>query len=94
MRNADMPAMPVRGHDGEPINLRGDDAILWSGDAMGLSKREMVAMHCVAAAFGGAVMRGRGCHMGELVCNAVELADNLLAALEKTPIHHCEGDEA
>lgn len=49
MKNADMPAMPVRGADGEPLNLRGDLGIMWEGDAIGMTKREMMAMHFCAA---------------------------------------------
>lgn len=80
MKNADMPAMPVRGCDGEPMVLRGEDPIMYSGEAMGLSKREMMAMHCCAALLAGEQFSHAGVvQVAEL---SVEQADALLAALE------------
>ncbi len=81
MRNADMPAMPVRGADGEPITMRGDTPAMWGGEAMGLSKREVVAMHCAATLVGRFELDGGG--MRKVAYAAVDMADELLAALEK-----------
>ena len=44
MKNADMPAMPVFDSSGCP-SLYGDDGV----EAKGLTKREMMAMHMMAA---------------------------------------------
>lgn len=80
MNNADMPAMPVRRSDGEPMNLRGEAAIMYSGDAMGLSKREMMVMH-----FGAALMSNpawENMSANDVATFAIKQADAMLAALE------------
>lgn len=85
MKNADMPAMPVRGSDGEPIRMGLDDAILWCQEATGMSKREMMAMH-----FTSALMANRA--RNEMTAKAVAAlaisqADATLSALESTPFY-------
>ena len=74
IKNGDMPAMPITLKDGE----------VWSEDcdyANGLTKREMMAMHMMAA--------NRSRHSTypsweSMASDAVESADALLAELERT----------
>ena len=73
-KNGDMPAMPIVLKDGE----------VWSEDfdyANGLTKREMIAMHMMAA------NRSRQSSYRSweaMATDAVEAADALLAELERT----------
>lgn len=74
MKNADMPAMPVFDSSGCP-SLYGDDGV----EAKGLTKREMMAMH-IASGF-AADKDVRPCNIANM---AIEVADALLAELERT----------
>lgn len=80
MKNADMPAMPVRDGDNEPANIASSyyqNLQL----ATGLTKREMMAM---------AAMQGLCAHSGDyhkpnhIAMDAVMFADALISELERT----------
>lgn len=68
MKNADTPAMPLPNSD---LGLGGSD--------LGLTKREMMAMH-IASGF-AADKEVRPCNIANM---AIEVADALLAELERT----------
>ena len=76
IKNGDMPAMPIQLADGE----------VWSEEydtADGLSKREMIAMHMMAA-----MLSRSGHSLNEhdhnVARNATRAADALLTALDRT----------
>ena len=74
IKNADMPAMPIQLTNGE----------VWSKDcdtANGLTKREMMAMHMMAALVGIGGICGDEKYIAEM---AARSADALLAELERT----------
>ncbi|HIC8797535.1 TPA: hypothetical protein ACW72Z_000450 [Aeromonas veronii] len=90
MKNADMPAMPVSGSNGQPIDVfslaygRGSNLVS-SGMTVGMTKREMMAMH-----FTSALMANRA--RNEMTAKAVAAlaisqADATLSALESTPFY-------
>ena len=74
IKNGDMPAMPIQLADGE----------VWSHEcdtADGLTKREMMAMHMMAA------NRSRSSNYSswaDMATDAIEMTDALLAELERT----------
>ncbi|QHC10120.1 hypothetical protein GRF56_16730 [Aeromonas veronii] len=79
MKNADMPAMPVRDTDNEPLRI-GLYPVYSSGEfATGLTKREMMAMHIMASI---ATTVGYQ-NYGQMAEDAVAATDALLAELEK-----------
>lgn len=79
MKNADMPAMPVRDVDNEPLRIGSFPVYLNGEFAIGLTKREMMAM---AAMQGLCAVSGYG-NYSDLACDAVKFSDALLAELEK-----------
>jgi len=85
VKNADMPAMPVRGGDGEPIGMGLDDAILWCREATGMSKREMMAMHFTSALMANHARKGMTAKA--VAALAIRQADATLYALECTPFY-------
>ena len=80
MKNADMPAMPIYNGDHEITLL---NHVYYSDPyaAMGLTKREMMAMHMMASiqASGGLYDR-----FESMAKDATTMADALLAELEKS----------
>ena len=76
MKNADMPAMPMFSDNAEPCIVRDKDTHQ-TKPATGLTKREMMAMHI----FSG--MMSNNSYVGDVKL-AVELADELLAELDRT----------
>jgi len=79
MKNADMPAMPIYDANGGVFDfvLECSGGI---GRTTGMTKREMIAMHCAAALFSNSSYKG----MPELVAErAVAQADALLDELKK-----------
>ncbi|MBW3691705.1 hypothetical protein [Aeromonas dhakensis] len=86
MKNADMPAMPVSGADGLPIDvfsLTNDLGanLISSGMTTGLTKREMMVMHFSAALISNP--RWDGMTPKDIAILAVDQADATLKALEK-----------
>ena len=85
MKNADMPAMPVSGSDGQPIDVfsltdgRGSNLVS-SGMTVGMTKREMMAMHIMT----GLCSKYGVAFETDTVQDAVRMADFLLAELERT----------
>ncbi|MGL6543366.1 hypothetical protein ACSZM6_00620 [Aeromonas caviae] len=86
MKNADMPAMPVSGSDGQPIDVfsltygRGSNLVS-SGMTVGMTKREMMAMH-----FSAALMNNPNWDdmtQNDVAMFAVGQADATLRALEE-----------
>ena len=78
MKNADMPAMPS---DVKAVyEAMTDSGDSWGKAALGLTKREMMAMHIFSS------MQGRDgvCNIEHEVSFAVVAADHLLAELENT----------
>lgn len=80
MKNADMPAMPVVDDCGRPA-MYGAEGV----EALGLTKREMIAMHAMQGilAAGNADEFVVGDEVG-FAGFAVSCADALLAELERT----------
>ena len=75
MKNADMPAMPS---DVKAVYEAMTDSLdSWGKAALGLTKREMMAMHI----FGGMMLNNSYAGDARL---AVGLADSLLAELDRT----------
>lgn len=84
MKNADMPAMPIFNKNGEAIHH--SSAGLHEGCLLGVTKREMFAMHAMQGLLSSASdSNGIWTNEGpELVANeAVRFADALLAELDK-----------
>lgn len=84
MKNADMPAMPVRDADNEILRLAHYPVYANGEFATGLTKREMMAMHIHAALLtsqADGVWTGIGVNAA---FHAVQEADELLAELERT----------
>lgn len=87
MKNADMPAMPLSGADGQPIDVFSltydlGANLISSGMTTGLTKREMMAMH-----FSAALMRNPlwdEMSPNDVAMFAVSQADATLKALEKS----------
>ena len=77
MKNADMPAMPSDVKAVYEAMTDSDDS--WGKAALGLTKREMMAMH-IASGF-AADKEVSPCNIANL---AIEVADALLAELERT----------
>lgn len=79
MKNADMPAMPVTDESGMPFNSTPTDLC-----TMGLTKREMMAMHAMVGLLSGDA--GSECSYlpTDLATDSVRYADALLAELERT----------
>lgn len=77
MKNADMPAMPSDVKAVYEAMTDSDDS--WGKAALGLTKREMMAMH-IASGF-TADKEVSPCNIANL---AIEVADALLAELERT----------
>ena len=77
MKNADMPAMPSDVKAVYEAMTDSDDS--WGKAALGLTKREMVAMH-IASGF-AADKEVSPCNIANL---AIEVADALLAELGRT----------
>ena len=77
MKNADMPAMPSDVEAVYEAMTDSDDS--WGKAALGLTKREMIAMHMMASI----ITQGAPAfiHAAE---DAVNAADALLAELERT----------
>lgn len=83
MKNADTPAMPVRRADGRPMTLCNQDDADYIRDlqpAIGLTKRE----HFAAMALQACMARGGYRSWQALSADSVEIADALLAELERT----------
>lgn len=81
MKNADMPAMPTEVQAlSRAMSVAHDN---WGKAALGLTKREMIAMHVMQG-----LISAWGAHDvtsgGELASDAVAMADSLLAELERT----------
>ncbi|MGL4757557.1 MAG: hypothetical protein ACRCXB_34820 [Aeromonadaceae bacterium] len=75
MKNADMPAMPVVDSRGCP-SMYGVDSV----EALGLTKREIIAMHMMAG-----LLVGCESPNNEWVASiAVDAADKLLSELDRT----------
>lgn len=84
MKNADMPAMPII-DTGEsyPLNIeRYGDGLITGKFASGLTKREMMAMHMMAACQAKADSFYKT--FDDMANDAVNMADALLAELERT----------
>ena len=80
IKNGDMPAMPIDRCDADAIEA---GIQVFSG----LSKREMIAMHMVAAITSAAVSNGLATADSDasgIAIMAVKAADALLAELERT----------
>lgn len=77
MKNADMPAMPSDVKAVYEAMTDSDDS--WGKAALGLTKREMMAMH-IASGF-AADKEVSPCNIANL---AIEVADALLAELGRT----------
>lgn len=80
MKNADMPAMPVVDADATPMSHQ--ELSDWRDNScLGLTKREMMAMHMMASiqASGGLYDR-----FESMAKDAATMADALLAELERT----------
>ena len=77
MKNADFPAMPSDVKAVYEAMTDSDDS--WGKAALGLTKREMMAMH-IASGF-AADKEVSPCNIANL---AIEVADALLAELERT----------
>ena len=77
MKNADMPAMPSDVNAVYEAMTDSDDS--WGKAALGLTKREMMAMH-IASGF-AAYKEVSPCNIANL---AIEVADALLAELGRT----------
>ena len=77
MKNADMPAMPSDVKAVYEAMTDSDDS--WGKAALGLTKREMMAMH-IASGF-AADKEVSPCNIANL---AIEVADALLTELERT----------
>ena len=77
MKNADMPAMPSDVKAVYEAMTDSDDS--WGKAALGLTKREMMAMH-IASGF-AADKEVSPCNIANL---AIKVADALLAELERT----------
>ncbi len=88
MKNADMPAMPIVNDNGAPHFT--SDIAMTKSNCVGMTKREMIAMHAMQGyisgnlawtdgADGGAVMLS----VDEAAREAVSYADALLKELEK-----------
>lgn len=74
-KNGDMPAMPTFDYD-----VRSNDVVQFT-DSAGLTKREMMAMHMMAAC------RSRNSDYrswDDMAKDAIEITDALLAELERT----------
>ena len=79
-KNGDMPAMPVDRCDVDAIEA---GIQVFSG----LTKREMMAMHMMAAVVNAAMMNGSAANAGDaqqVAMASVFAADALLAELERT----------
>ena len=74
MKNADMPAMPVVDSRGCP-SMYGVDSV----EALGLTKREMMAMH-IASGFSA----DNKITTDNVVKWSIEVTDKLLSELERT----------
>lgn len=87
MKNADMPAMPMFDVEANPCRVRNPD----TGEiarATGLTKREMMAMHMMASLISPMmddVLEYKDSKelLNNMTESAVEMADALLAELEK-----------
>lgn len=77
MKNADIPAMPSDVKAVYEAMTDSDDS--WGKAALGLTKREMMAMH-IASGF-AADKEVSPCNIANI---AIEVADALLAELERT----------
>ena len=77
MNNADLPAMPSDVKAVYEAMTDSDDS--WGKAALGLTKREMMAMH-IASGF-AADKEVSPCNIANI---AIEVADALLAELERT----------
>ena len=77
MKNADMPAMPSDVKAVYEAMTDSDDS--WGKAALGLTKREMMAMH-IASGF-AADKEVSSCNIANI---AIEVADALLAELGRT----------
>ena len=76
IKNADMPAMPITDESGMPFS-----GLPLELSTIGLTKREMMAMHMMAAS------RSRSSNYSswvDMATDAIEMTDALLAALERT----------
>jgi len=81
MKNADMPAMPI--HEVfQDCGIDGNSGPHYMQTTYpGMTKREIIAMHCAAAAFGSPAWIDA---TNEVIARqAVEQADAMLAELEK-----------
>lgn len=78
MKNADMPAMPSDVKDVYEAMTGGSDS--WGKAALGLTKREMMAMHILSGLLSDYEFDATRQMAAEI---AVEQADALLAELEK-----------
>ena len=76
MNNKDMPAMPTDsiGNSGAPYYK--------PTKSLGLTKREMFAMHAMEAILQGALSNGKSIEYDDVSRAAILQADALLAALE------------
>lgn len=79
MRNADMPAMPIFDDCGRPA-MYGVDGV----EALGLTKREMIAMHMAAGNMAARTVQWADVNVPLMARIAVDMADALLAELERT----------
>lgn len=81
MNNADMPAMPsgVRLDDSDPQSMYHPNGVM---QCHGLTKREMMAMHMMAACQSKAESLYKT--FDDMANDAVNMADSLLAELERT----------
>ena len=82
MKNADMPAMPSDVNAVYEAMTDSDDS--WGKAALGLTKREMMAMHMMCAMIGAPVGRVNIDDGEQLPLMAIAAADALLAELERT----------
>ena len=80
MKNADMPAMPMFSDNAEPCIVR-DRETRVAVPAIGLTKREMMAMHILSALLSDCEFDVTRQMAAEI---AVQQADALLAELEKS----------
>lgn len=91
MKNADMPAMPIVNENGAPHFI--GDLATTTENCLGLTKREMFAMHAMQGILSnsGGVIQGNN-YSGTGWCNSnasdlaklsLECADELLKELEK-----------
>lgn len=79
MKNADMPAMPIADDCGRPA-MYGAEGI----EALGLTKREMMAMHICSGNMAARTVLWADVDVDFMARIAVQMADAMLAELERT----------